>query len=226
MSVRATATNTMKIIHRLALTKNGVNYGVTLGGTWGTFTGPALCNANDYRSEVNLTPLPDDAQELPALIQYGTGYQYRGMQETVMRRLGDKWSELGVRLVAINNLRGSGNASSRTFVADEIELLRGAKTQVYKTKGIELTGILNVICGPMTPQTPPAGFTKLATLESQVKAINTAHWSEDYKDAALPGDHTLRRRLAERLPESLKPYVEMGEYGPCAKYGFKAVLPN
>ena len=62
-------------------------------------------------------------------------------------------------------------------------------------------------------------------LRDEVSKVNEAHWSCDYNDAALPGDHTLIRRLSKRITPLLREAITAGlvsscECG-CGRYGFE-----
>ena len=63
------------------------------------------------------------------------------------------------------------------------------------------------------------------TLADHIKAVNEAHWAEDYNDAVLPRDSFLRRRLARRATEAGLPVgagvLVMGEFGPAGAYAYK-----
>ena len=63
-------------------------------------------------------------------------------------------------------------------------------------------------------------------LREEISKVNADHWTSDYNDAALPGDHTLIRRLSKRITPLLRQSLRAGlvsscECGPCGKYGFK-----
>lgn len=63
-------------------------------------------------------------------------------------------------------------------------------------------------------------------LREEVAKVNADHWTSDYNDAALPGDHTLIRRLSKRITPLLRQAISAGlvsscECGPCGRYGFE-----